>query len=96
MLQIFSNADKVHVDKVLRKLGLEDCFDGIVNFESLNPTNETCSFDDRSGLVSSAILDETINDCSVLPKSPILCKPFEDAFEQAFEIANINRQKTVR
>lgn len=31
-----------------------------------------------------------------LPKTPILCKPFENAFEQAFKIAGINPHKTVR
>lgn len=87
--------------KVLRKLGLEDCFDGIVNFESLNPTNKTSNnFDGgylvRSGSSTAINLDATNGYSSVLPKSPIVCKPFEDAFEQAFKIANINPHKTVR
>ena len=38
--QIFTNADKAHADQVLRKLGLEDCFEGIICFETLNPPLE--------------------------------------------------------
>lgn len=74
--------------KVLCKLGLEDCFDGIVNFESLNPTNKTNDFD--AEILGAA------DDFSALPKTPIVCKPFPGAFEQAFKIANINPEKTVR
>ncbi|KAG0473682.1 hypothetical protein HPP92_015539 [Vanilla planifolia] len=33
---IFTNADKVHAAKVLSRLGLEDCFEGIICFETLN------------------------------------------------------------
>ncbi|XVE59282.1 hypothetical protein DITRI_Ditri05aG0033400 [Diplodiscus trichospermus] len=44
---IFSNGDKVHVAKVLRKLGLEDCFEMIISFETLNPTNGTNTSDDE-------------------------------------------------
>lgn len=39
-LQIFTNADKAHVAKVLSRLGLEDCFDGVICFETLNPPVE--------------------------------------------------------
>lgn len=74
--------------KVLCKLGLEDCFDGIVNFESLNPTNKTNDFD--AEILGAA------DDFSALPKTPIVCKPFPGAFEQAFKIANIKPEKTVR
>lgn len=34
--QIFTNADKIHAVKVLSRLGLEDCFEGIICFETLN------------------------------------------------------------
>lgn len=36
--QIFSNGNEAHVAKVLSRLGLEDCFDDIICFETLNPT----------------------------------------------------------
>lgn len=36
--QIFSNGNEAHVAEVLSRLGLEDCFDDIISFETLNPT----------------------------------------------------------
>ncbi|KAK8916891.1 hypothetical protein KSP39_PZI023290 [Platanthera zijinensis] len=33
---IFTNADQNHVERVLHRLGLEDCFHGIICFETLN------------------------------------------------------------
>ncbi|XP_021278706.1 uncharacterized protein LOC110412494 isoform X1 [Herrania umbratica] len=97
---IFSNGDKVHVAKVLRKLGLEDCFERVISFETLNPTNGSSTSDGEDSLklrgLSSEILDATNCPCqSALPETPIICKPFENAFEQAFNIANINPQKTL-
>ncbi|XVF05488.1 hypothetical protein REPUB_Repub05bG0176700 [Reevesia pubescens] len=98
---IFSNGDKVHVAKVLRKLGLEDCFERVISFETLNPTNGSNTSDDEDSFKlresSTEIIDAT-NNCpckSSLPETPIICKPFENAFEQAFKIANINPQKTL-
>ncbi|KAA3487598.1 HAD-superfamily hydrolase, subfamily IA, variant 3 [Gossypium australe] len=45
---IFTNADKVHAAKALTKLGLEDCFEGILCFETLNPTHKnTVSGDEK-------------------------------------------------
>ncbi|KAH0973966.1 hypothetical protein GBA52_015865 [Prunus armeniaca] len=37
---IFSNGDKVHVAKTLCKLGLKDCFEGVICFETLNPISD--------------------------------------------------------
>ncbi|CDO97465.1 unnamed protein product [Coffea canephora] len=34
---IFTNADKAHAAQVLSRLGLEDCFEGVICFETLNP-----------------------------------------------------------
>ncbi|CAK9156428.1 unnamed protein product [Ilex paraguariensis] len=79
---IFSNGNEAHVAKVLGTLGLEDCFEGLISFETLNPTHN-----------SNICLNE--DDVSVFPKTPIVCKPFEDAFEQAFGIAKISPEKTL-
>lgn len=38
---IFTNADKNHASIVLSKLGLEDCFEGVICFETLNPKNNS-------------------------------------------------------
>eukprot|EP00262_Sarcandra_glabra_P019774 TRINITY_DN760_c0_g1_i1.p1 TRINITY_DN760_c0_g1~~TRINITY_DN760_c0_g1_i1.p1 ORF type:complete len:311 (+),score=75.38 TRINITY_DN760_c0_g1_i1:33-965(+) len=37
---IFTNADKGHVAQVLSRMGLEDCFGGVICFETLNPPFE--------------------------------------------------------
>ncbi|KAK8596306.1 hypothetical protein V6N12_064810 [Hibiscus sabdariffa] len=93
---VFSNGDKVHVAKVLRKLGLEDCFERVISFETLNPTNGTHASDDEDSFKlresKAQILDASQ---SLLPETPIICKPFKNAFEQAFNIANINPRKTL-
>ncbi|KAJ9182092.1 hypothetical protein P3X46_006121 [Hevea brasiliensis] len=34
---IFTNSDRIHAMKVLKRLGLEDCFDQIICFETMNP-----------------------------------------------------------
>ncbi|GER28596.1 haloacid dehalogenase-like hydrolase superfamily protein [Striga asiatica] len=44
---IFTNADRVHAVKALSRLGLEDCFEGIICFETLNPTHKTTASDDE-------------------------------------------------
>lgn len=44
---IFTNADRTHAIKALEKLGLEDCFEGIICFETLNPTHESNASDDE-------------------------------------------------
>jgi putative hydrolase of the HAD superfamily len=97
---------------VLSRLGLEDCFEGIICFETLNSTNkgnvvpieedDTELGDTRPSTISSAeafdineYMSQT-NASLVLPKTPVACKPFEDAYEEVFKIANINPQRTVR
>lgn len=113
---IFTNADKVHALKVLAKLGLEDCFEGIIYFETLNPTHKSTISDDEDdiefvGSTTTNGYDTTTsngpqifdiighfsqsNPTSVLPKTPIVCKPSENAIELALKIANINPQRTL-
>ncbi|XP_010262543.1 PREDICTED: uncharacterized protein LOC104601051 [Nelumbo nucifera] len=107
---IFTNADRIHAAKVLRKLGLEDCFEGIICFETLNPTHKHSVSDDED---ASEFGDSkpTTTACteyfdiighfsqahagSELPKTPIVCKPSESAIERALKIANINPQRTM-
>ncbi|KAM7501105.1 hypothetical protein LguiB_000009 [Lonicera macranthoides] len=43
---IFTNADKAHATKVLKRLGLEDCFEGVICFETLNPPPRPIHQDD--------------------------------------------------
>ena len=37
MFQIFTNSDRVHALKVLDRIGLRDCFEQIICFETMNP-----------------------------------------------------------
>lgn len=50
MFQIFTNADKVHAVKALSRLGLEDCFEGIICFETLNPIYKSAASDDEDDI----------------------------------------------
>ncbi|KAJ0576275.1 putative pyridoxal phosphatase [Helianthus annuus] len=81
---IFSNANEAHVEEVLGRLGLGDCFDDVICFESLNSKTQTAN--------TSKCDNEPVG---LLPKSPIACKPSENAFQQAFKMANINPHKTL-
>ncbi|KAE8705662.1 Ubiquitin fusion degradation UFD1 family protein isoform 1 [Hibiscus syriacus] len=99
--KIFTNADKNHAARVLNMLGLEDCFEGIISFETLNPTKKDNS-SDADDLKSNTAIFDVDSYCSAvldselkLPRTPVVCKPFENAFEQVFKIANINPQKTL-
>lgn len=98
---IFTNSDKVHAEEVLRRLGLEDCFEGVICFETLNPpavpSNGLC----QSQEVYMALSGEPsfdldyLNGSDVRPKSPILCKPTIESMEAAIRIANVNPNKTI-
>ncbi|KAJ4704656.1 Haloacid dehalogenase-like hydrolase [Melia azedarach] len=100
---IFTNADKVHALKVLSRLGLEDCFEGIICFETLNPTHKNNISDDEDDIASTRpeIFDiighfaQPNPNLVELPKTPIVCKPSEDAIERALKIANISPQRTL-
>lgn len=85
---------------------MEDCFEGVICFETLNPTNGTSLYDDESDAEGSRQTSSTVvfdilehfsgpNSGSDLPKTPVLCKPSESAMEHALKIANIDPEKTV-
>ncbi|KAG0481739.1 hypothetical protein HPP92_012597 [Vanilla planifolia] len=98
---VFTNADKVHAAKVLNQLGLDDCFDGVICFETLNQPDQeklsthkvsTTKLTDIDNIISwSSIMDSGVD----LPPTPILCKPSESAMKRALEIANVNPQRTI-
>ncbi|ERN03199.1 uncharacterized protein C24B11.05 [Amborella trichopoda] len=107
---IFTNADKAHVANVLARLGLEDCFEGVICFETLNPPVEfteenSYGFEFLTSDIQvepkrlSSLVDENFDICESskisLPKLPILCKPSVEAFEAAIQIANVNPKKTI-
>lgn len=91
---IFTNGDRLHAARVLARLGLEDCFEGIICFETLNPPCEDQTADNVFDIVE--YLSRTdVDDGGELPKCPILCKPSEVAMEQALKIGNMDPQRTV-
>uniref|UniRef100_A0A803QJC9 Uncharacterized protein n=1 Tax=Cannabis sativa TaxID=3483 RepID=A0A803QJC9_CANSA len=49
-LTMMNITDKVHAAKALKRLGLEDCFEGIICFETLNPTHKNTISDDEDGI----------------------------------------------
>ncbi|CAF2334629.1 unnamed protein product [Brassica napus] len=95
---VFTNADKAHAAMIIARLGLEGCFEKIISFETLNPNTKTESpvaatetraiFDICSYIANP---DPTIQ----LPKTPVIGKPFEVAFEHVFKMTNINPHKTL-
>jgi len=73
---------------------LEDCFEGIICFETLNPPENSPSSDETEIFDILEYLSQPDANME-LPKSPILCKPCEDAMVQALKIANIDPQRAV-
>ncbi|KAJ6679967.1 hypothetical protein OIU79_019647 [Salix purpurea] len=108
---IFTNADKAHASEVLKRIGLEDCFEGIICFETLNPPLETAK--NMDGLDNDAVIaggeaepcefdgtaatgrEKILDNGTSSSKSRILCKPSLEAIEAAIKIANIDPKKTV-
>ncbi|KAF5455517.1 hypothetical protein F2P56_025081 [Juglans regia] len=100
---IFTNADKAHADQVLSRLGLEDCFEGIICFETLNPPLEPVSHcmdvpdgDDDDDAELTAGAEANVPDCAKLSScSRVLCKPSVEAIEAAIQIANFDPNRTI-
>lgn len=99
---IFTNADKDHAAKVLNRLGLEDCFEGIICFETLNPSLEPSldSLDDggESMLPGDELDSHSDSDSdgnSLSSNARVLCKPSVEAIEAAIRIANVDPSKTI-
>lgn len=80
---IFTNSDKAHAARVLERLGLEDCFEGVICFETLNPPTDK----DAHGRNSS-------DDGSDAGRG-ILCKPSLESMEAVIEIAKLDAKRTV-
>uniref|UniRef100_A0A0D3EZ86 Uncharacterized protein n=2 Tax=Oryza TaxID=4527 RepID=A0A0D3EZ86_9ORYZ len=92
---VFTNGDRIHASRALKRLGIEDCFERVVCFETLNPTSSSLSaagqveiFDIMKHLAHPEPGVE-------LPKSPILCKPNIDAMLQALKVASINPKTSI-
>ncbi|XP_057966236.1 uncharacterized protein LOC131156517 [Malania oleifera] len=99
---ILTNADKAHAAEVVKRLGLEDCFEAVICFETLNPpliqdVLECNNNKDKDDNDDHYIYDDEDknNDFTNPNKAHIVCKPSLEAFEAAIRIANIDPNKTI-
>ncbi|WOL11772.1 hypothetical protein Cni_G20536 [Canna indica] len=79
---VFTNADKAHAAKVLKRLALEDCFEGVICFETLNqppPDSDTSKRIDSSKILCKPSLEAfqaAIRIANIDPKKTIF---FDDS-----------------
>lgn len=94
----------MHALRALTRLGLKDCFERIICFETLNPIGKGNSQNGDAILANKAKVPEIFdimkyaaesNSNVILPMTPIVCKPFEDSFKLVFKIAEIDPARTV-
>lgn len=76
---IFTNSDKIHACKVLKRLGLEDCFEDVICFESLNMAYP---------------FNQQTDECNP-STSPVFIKPSIEAMKRAITVANADPQRTL-
>jgi putative hydrolase of the HAD superfamily/pyrimidine and pyridine-specific 5'-nucleotidase len=98
--QIFTNSDKAHAARVLEKLGLEDCFEGIICFETLNPSTQQDDNDQNQKNAGEADTDGSGSraagsDDEAPRRREILCKPSLESMEAVIEIAKLDAKRTV-
>lgn len=82
---IFTNADKIHAAVVLKKLGVEDMFEGILCFETFN-THCAIAKERREAGEQDVKLDVSV---------PIVCKPSITCMGEAVQLLGINPAKTL-
>ncbi|KAG6514231.1 hypothetical protein ZIOFF_024577 [Zingiber officinale] len=93
--EIFTNGDQAHAAKVLKKLDLEDCFDTVICFETLNPPSSSSREYNSANIFDIIGYLSKPNPNVDLPKTSILCKSSIEAIEHTLRIANIDPQRTV-
>ncbi|CAI9104002.1 OLC1v1002604C1 [Oldenlandia corymbosa var. corymbosa] len=104
---IFTNADKNHAARVLTKLGLEDCFEGVICFETLNsptpvqgspfdPANEVADDSDDSLMTGDSDARATMKTNTQNTLQKIICKPSLTAIQAAIRVADLDPAKTVQ
>jgi len=79
---IFTNADEVHAEIVLKKLGLEDCFEGVICFETINRHPEFAK-------------DQHSDSDAAASQPLIVCKPSQEAMRRAILLAKVDPAKTL-
>ncbi|XP_024974031.1 suppressor of disruption of TFIIS [Cynara cardunculus var. scolymus] len=79
---IFTNADQAHAAQVLRRMCLEDCFQGVICFETLNTDQQPNLVENHHARIISS-------------PTRIVCKPALESFQTATIIANLDPKKTI-
>jgi len=75
---------------------LKDCFEKVISFETLNSSNEDGSKPSSTGIFDFYEYIQRPDSDVVLPRTPVVCKPSQDAFEKVFSMADIDPRRTVR
>jgi putative hydrolase of the HAD superfamily len=76
---------------------LEDCFEGIICFETLNQPFSATESSKGTQQIFDIVGHFSRPEPGVeLPKTPVLCKPSIEAMDYALKIANANPQRAVR
>ncbi|KAK2993072.1 hypothetical protein RJ640_025727 [Escallonia rubra] len=92
---VFTNADREHTAQVLSRLGLEDCFEGVICFETLNSSPDE-PVDYMDGMMDeNAVTAIAQTQGASISKRQILCKPSLEAIKAAIVIARVDPSKTV-
>ncbi|CAI9756046.1 unnamed protein product [Fraxinus pennsylvanica] len=76
---IFTNADEAHAGQVFSRLCLQDCFQGVMCFETLNPPMRLEPVSSIEGM--NEVQTENV-------ETQVLCKPSVQAMEADIAIAN--------
>lgn len=93
---VFTNGDRIHASRAMKRLGIEDCFEGVLCFETLNPTSPAPAPPADEGKIFDILKHLADPEPGVeLPKSPILCKPSTGAMLHALKLADINPLTTI-
>ncbi|KAJ7544914.1 hypothetical protein O6H91_09G098800 [Diphasiastrum complanatum] len=84
---IFTNADRNHALKVLSRLGIKDCFDGIISFETIMEHPEFAPHTSSEGEHGNGVLEDV--------NSQVICKPSSEAMRRAINIAQVEPSRTL-
>lgn len=83
---------------MLNRLGLEDCFKGVICFETLNPppTDPSSKVPGESTNIFDILQYFANPNAGVeLPKTPVSCKPSEVSILDALKIVDAHPHQTV-
>lgn len=94
---IFTNSDRAHTVRALKRLGLQDCFEDIICFESLNKPCPLQPWDMAGTEIFDIAGHLALSGGRIgkLPKTPVLCKPSIDAMQAALRIFDVNPSTAV-